>query len=138
MTTRDFFVMAKPDAVKRGLIGEIISRLEKRGFKLLYMKFLYPSQIKTVIYEHYSEHKEKTFFENLITFSLSGPVCAMIWNGNIEVARLMIGDTLPWDAKPGTIRGDYSNFLPENLVHCSDSPESAVREMDIWIKYLVC
>lgn len=130
MSAQRFFVMAKPDAVKRGLIGEIISRFEKRGFILEKMRLFKPEA--SLIEEHYQEHKGKTFYQGLIDFSTSGSVCAMIWNGNIQVARSLIGSTLPWDAQIGTIRGDYASSLPNNLVHCSDGPESGKRESDLW------
>lgn len=130
MSSDSFFLMAKPDALQRGLLGEIISRFEKKGFKLEQMKIVYTEEF--IAERHYEEHKGKAFYDNLIKFTISGPVCAMVWSGNIQVARNMTGDTLPWDAKPGTIRGDYASSLPNNLVHCSDSYESAKREIKLW------
>ena len=126
--------MAKPDAVERGLVGEIISRFERKGFKL-YMcrKFHTP---ETLVAEHYKEHQGKSFYQDLISFTLEGPVFAMIWYGNITVARAMVGATRPEDALPGTIRGDFACSLPANLIHCSDGPESATHEVDLWTPWL--
>ncbi len=136
MSSTLFFLMAKPDAIKRGLVGEIISRFEKKGFVLKQLRYLRPPEISAVIAAHYQEHVGKNFYDNLLTFSLSGSICAMIWEGNIQVARSMVGATLPWDAASGTIRGDYACSLPANLVHCSDGPESAAREVDLWSSML--
>lgn len=132
MSSQRFFVMAKPDAVRRGLTGEIVRRFEKRGFVLDQIQIVNPVDYDSVVKEHYIEHKGKTFYEGLINFTLSGRICLMVWSGNIQVARSLIGSTLPWDAQPGTIRGDYASSLPDNLVHCSDGPESAKREVDLW------
>lgn len=136
MSSTSFFVMAKPDSVKRGLVGEIISRFEKKGFVLLNLRYLKPEDIEDVIREHYKEHETKSFYNQLIQFSLSGPVCAMIWKGRIEVARKIVGSTIPEDALPGSIRGDYCCSLPENLIHCSDSADSAYRELSLWSKIM--
>lgn len=136
MSVQNFFVMAKPDAVERGLVGKIISRFEKKGFKLKAMRYLYPSQTADIIPIHYEEHKGKSFYNDLISFSLSGQVCCMIWEGNIMVARTMVGATLPWEAPSGTIRGDYGNSLPRNLIHCSDSLANAEREIKLWFELL--
>jgi len=130
MTTRDFFVMIKPDGVRRGLIGTIIGRFESRGFGVIDLKMITPSA--RLITEHYEIHKGKTFFDNLIKFSTSGPVVAMRLHGNIDVARKEVGATIPWSAKKGTIRGDFANSLPDNLVHCSDTEESATKEIELW------
>jgi nucleoside-diphosphate kinase len=132
MSSNTFFIMAKPDALKRGLLGKIISRFEKRGFVLEKIKIVDGEILEDIIKVHYLEHVGKTFYNSLIEFGCSGPVCAMIWKGNVQVARSLIGSTLPWEAKPGTIRGDYASSLPNNLVHCSDSIESAEREVEIW------
>jgi nucleoside-diphosphate kinase len=132
MSSQRFFVMAKPDAVRRGLTGEIVRRFEKRGFVLEHIHIFDPQAWRGVIEDHYAEHKGKSFYDALIKFTLSGRICAMVWSGNIQVARSLIGSTLPWDAQPGTIRGDYASSLPENLVHCSDNPENAKREVDLW------
>lgn len=137
MTSRSFFVMAKPDAIKRALLGDIIKRFEVKGFKLLELKLVHPKDMEDIIPQHYAEHKEKSFYIDLVKFSLSGPVCAMVWAGNIEVARLIVGSTAPQSAASGSIRGDYACVLPENLIHCSDTPESAAREIELWSKVFV-
>lgn len=126
------FVMIKPDGVNRGLIGEIIGRIEKKGFRIIEAK-LVRADIDTVK-EHYAEHKEKSFFMELVDFIIEGPVMAMIVEGEnvIEVIRLMVGNKDPRFAQPGTIRGDYAYSTTRNIVHASDSIESANREIDIW------
>ena len=124
------FVMIKPDGVKRGLIGEIISRFEKKGFNLEAMKMVVPSC--KLVEGHYEEHSKKGFFDDLVKFTTSGPVVAMIWNGDVQVARKLVGSTLPWKADVGTIRGDMACCMRENLVHCSDSVESSKREITLW------
>ena len=126
------FVMLKPDAVQRNLAGEIINRLEKRGLKLVALKML---KIDNELAEkHYGEHKGKPFFQTLVDFITSGPVIAMIWEGQnaVQVARKMMGSTDPQVAEPGTIRGDYALFTGNNIVHGSDSLESAAREIDLF------
>ncbi|MFB1098842.1 nucleoside-diphosphate kinase [Terribacillus sp. JSM ZJ617] len=123
------FLMVKPDGVQRGLIGEIVTRFEKKGLKLLAGKIMVVTeeQAKT----HYIEHESKPFFGSLISYITSGPVFAMVWEGKDAVAltRSMIGATKPTDAAPGTIRGDYAVEMSRNLIHGSDSPESAEREI---------
>ncbi len=126
------FVMLKPDAVQRNLAGEIISRLEKRGLKLVAIKML---RIDNELAEqHYGEHKGKPFFQSLVNFITSAPVIAMIWEGEnaVQVARKMMGNTDPQKAEPGTIRGDYALFTGNNIVHGSDSLESAAREIGLF------
>ncbi|WP_366249834.1 nucleoside-diphosphate kinase [Terribacillus aidingensis] len=123
------FLMVKPDGVQRGLIGEIVTRFEKKGLKLLAGKIMVVTeeQAKT----HYIEHESKPFFGSLISYITSGPVFAMVWEGKDAVAltRSMIGATKPTDAAPGTIRGDYAVEMSRNLIHGSDSAESAEREI---------
>lgn len=123
------FLMVKPDGVQRGLIGEIVTRFEKKGLKLLAGKIMVVTeeQAKT----HYIEHESKPFFGSLISYITSGPVFAMVWEGKDSVAltRSMIGATKPTDAAPGTIRGDYAVEMSRNLIHGSDSVESAEREI---------
>ncbi|MGB0088339.1 MAG: nucleoside-diphosphate kinase [Planifilum fulgidum] len=128
------FLMVKPDGVQRGLIGEIVSRFEKKGFKLVAAKLMTVSRELAEV--HYAEHREKPFFEELVGFITSGPVFAMIWEGEnvISVARQMMGKTNPADAAPGTIRGDYGISVQNNLVHGSDSPENAALEIGLWFK----
>lgn len=128
------FIMIKPDGVQRNLVGEIISRFEKKGLKLVAMKMLYIS--RSMAEEHYQEHVGKSFFEELVSFITSGPVVAMVWEGLevIPLAREMMGKTNPSVAAPGTIRGDYAIFTGNNVVHGSDSPQSAEREINIFFK----
>ena len=133
MASIQFFVLIKPDGVKRGLVGEIVSRFEERGFVLNDMKMLVPDE--TLVKEHYEEHERKAFFEKLVQFTTSGSVVPIIFEGNIQVARNIVGATVPWEAKKGTIRGDYACSMPSNLVHCSDSEESARREISLWFNY---
>lgn len=128
------FLMVKPDGVQRNLIGEIVSRFEKKGFNLLGAKLMTVS--KELAETHYAEHKERPFFGELVDFITSGPVFAMVWEGEkvISTARTMMGATNPADAAPGTIRGDYAAQVAMNVIHGSDSPESAQREIGIFFK----
>ncbi len=132
MASIRFFVMIKPDGVKRGLTGKIISRFETQGFILCNMKMVFPTE--STVKTHYEEHTEKVFFDKLVKFTCSGAVIPMIWEGNIRVARHIVGDTVPWKASRGTIRGDFACSMTENLVHCSDSVESAKREISLWFE----
>jgi len=122
--------MVKPDGVKRGLVGEIIKRFEIKGFRLCDIRMVIPTQDVAEI--HYGEHKGKAFFMKLIDFTCSGHVVPMIWEGNVQVARDIVGATVPWESPKGTIRGDYACCMPANLVHCSDSSESAQKEIKLW------
>jgi nucleoside-diphosphate kinase len=126
------FLMVKPDGVQRNLIGEIVSRFEKKGFQLVGGKLMSISQ--ELAEEHYGEHKERPFFGELVDFITSGPVFAMVWQGEnvISTARQMMGSTNPKDAAPGTIRGDFGITVGKNVIHGSDSPESAVREIGLF------
>lgn len=121
-------VVVKPDGVRRGLVGEIIARFERKGFRIVALKMLRMSREQAE--EFYSVHRGKPFFEELVSFASSGPVVAMIIEGDsaISVARQMIGATDGRKAAPGTIRGDYSLSVLENVVHASDSPESFEKE----------
>ena len=127
------FVMVKPDGVQRGLIGEIISRFEDRGLKLVGGKFM---QIDDELArEHYAEHIDRPFFEDLKSFITADPVFAMVWEGQDAVAqvRTMMGETDPADSAPGTIRGDFGLDLGRNVVHGSDTePGSAEREIELF------
>lgn len=126
------FVMVKPDGVQRGLVGEVISRLERKGFKLAGLKLMRPS--RQLLEEHYENIKTRSFFPGFIDFMNSGPVVAMCWEG-LEVVptiRQIIGDTNPLRAAPGTIRGDCCIDPGRNLIHASDSTESAVKELALW------
>ncbi|RPF42503.1 nucleoside diphosphate kinase [Thermodesulfitimonas autotrophica] len=128
------FVMVKPDGVQRGLVGEIIARFERRGYKLVGLKmFTMPREVAET---HYAEHRGKPFFEGLVRYITSGPVVAMVWEGKnvIAAAREMMGATDPQKALPGTIRGTYGIDVGRNVVHGSDSPASAAREIDIFFK----
>ncbi|MEM4884970.1 MAG: nucleoside-diphosphate kinase [Saccharolobus sp.] len=132
MVIQRTFVMVKPDGVKRGLIGEIISRFEKRGFKIVALKMTRMNrQIAEKLYE---EHKGKSFFEDLINYVLSGPVVCIVLEGEeaVQVVRRMIGNTDPKEAPAGTIRGDYALSKSENVIHASDSIEKAQREISIF------
>lgn len=128
------FVMIKPDGVQRNLVGEIINRFEKKGLKLVAMKMLVIS--RSLAEEHYQEHVGKPFFEELVSFITSGPVVAMVWEGLevIPLVRDMMGKTNPSVAAPGTIRGDFAIFTGNNIVHGSDSPQSAEREINLFFK----
>ncbi|MED4138434.1 nucleoside-diphosphate kinase [Priestia megaterium] len=128
------FLMVKPDGVQRSIIGEVISRFEKKGFQLVGAKLMHISQ--ELAETHYGEHKEKPFFGELVKFITSGPVFAMVWEGEnvISVSRQMVGKTNPQEALPGTIRGDYGLIVDKNIIHGSDSPESAEREISLFFE----
>ena len=128
------FAMVKPDGVQRGLVGEIISRFEKKGIKIAALKLM---KITPELAEkHYSEHKGKPFFIDLVNFITSGPVVAMVLEGEnvIPMVRSMMGATNPGDSALGTIRGDFAMTIDKNIIHGSDSPESALREIGIFFK----
>jgi nucleoside-diphosphate kinase len=126
--------MVKPDGVQRNLVGEIIRRLETKGFTLVGLKLMNVS--RELAEQHYAVHKERPFFPGLVEFIISGPVVAMVWEGNgvIASARKMIGATNPLSAEPGTIRGDYGVTVGRNLIHGSDAPETAQSEIGLWFK----
>jgi nucleoside-diphosphate kinase len=128
------FLMVKPDGVQRALIGEIVSRFEKKGFQLVGAKLMNISE--DLAKEHYGEHKERPFFGELVDFITSGPVFAMVWEGKdvILTARNMMGKTNPAEAVPGSIRGDYAVQVSNNIIHGSDSAESAEREIGLFFK----
>jgi nucleoside-diphosphate kinase len=132
MALESTFVMVKPDGVRRGLVGEIISRFERKGLTLDRMRMLTIDD--ELAGRHYAEHVEKPFFGELVAFITSGPVVAMQWTGEsaVSVARTLMGPTNPAEAPPGTIRGDYGLIITENAVHGSDSPSSAERELGIF------
>ncbi len=123
------FVMLKPGSIQRGLIGNIISRFENRGLKIIAMKMMTVS--KELAERHYAEHKGKPFYDDLVSYITSGPVVAMVLEGGkaISVVRSMMGKTDPLESPPGSIRGDYGLSLGKNIVHGSDSPASAKREI---------
>jgi nucleoside-diphosphate kinase len=126
------FVMVKPNGVARGLVGDIVTRFERRGLRLCGLKLLRVDD--GLAGRHYAEHVDKPFYPALREFITSGPVVAMVLEGPeaIRVARTMMGPTDPFDAPPGTIRGDYGLNLTANVVHGSDGPESASREIDLY------
>ncbi len=126
------FVMVKPDGVQRNLTGEVITRFEHKGFVLVAAKLMMVS--RELAEEHYAEHKERPFFGELVDFITSGPVFAMVWQGSnvISSIRNLMGTTNPVNAAPGTIRGDFGVSMGMNIIHGSDSPESAAREIGLW------
>jgi len=126
------FLMIKPDGVQRRLVGEIIRRLENKGYTLAQMKMLTPT--RALAEAHYAVHKDKPFFAGVVDFISSGPVVAMVWEGDdvVTISRKIIGATKPADSMPGTIRGDYANTVAENLIHGSDSVENAQTEISLW------
>jgi nucleoside-diphosphate kinase len=126
------FLMVKPDGVQRQLIGEIVGRFERKGLQLVGAKLM--TIPVSLAEQHYGEHKGKPFYDDLVSFITSGPVFAMVWQGEnvVELTRKMMGKTNPKDAEPGTIRGDYSMFVSKNIIHGSDSPESADREIALF------
>ncbi|XP_043832075.1 nucleoside diphosphate kinase, mitochondrial [Dromiciops gliroides] len=125
-------VAVKPDGVQRRLVGDVIRRFEKRGFKLVGMKLLQAPE--KVLAEHYHDLKKKPFYPNLINYMSSGPVVAMVWEGHnvVRTSRAMVGVTDSAEAAPGTIRGDFSVHISRNVVHASDSVEVAQREISLW------
>lgn len=126
------FLAIKPDGVQRGLIGEIIRRYEAKGFTLVGLKLMNVS--RELAEKHYGVHKDKPFFPGLVEFITSGPVVAMVWEGEgvIASARKIIGATNPLNAEPGTIRGDYGVSIGRNIIHGSDAPETAQSEIALW------
>jgi nucleoside-diphosphate kinase len=132
MAIENTYVMVKPDGVARGLVGEVISRFERKGLALENMRML--TITEDLAGRHYAEHTEKPFFGELVEFITSGLVVAMEWSGEsaVAVSRTLIGGTNPAEAAPGTIRGDFGVVITHNLVHGSDSVESAERELAIF------
>jgi len=126
------FIMVKPDGVQRGLVGKIIKRFETKGFKLVAMKFAWPSEV--LLKKHYAELADKPFFPGLVKYMSSGPVVPMVWEGLdvVKTGRFMLGATDPKNSNPGTIRGDLCIQVGRNIIHGSDSVESANKEIDLW------
>lgn len=126
------FVMVKPDGVRRGLVGECIRRFEQRGLRLIELKLVTPS--RELAENHYGAHRDKPFFAGVVDFITSGPVVAMILEGESAIAavRQMVGATRPLEAAPGSIRGDFALEVGENIIHASDGPETAAEEMKLW------
>lgn len=131
MAERTLF-MVKPDGVARGLVGQIVSRIERRGLSIRAMRLLWVSPEQAA--DHYAEHNEKPFYPGLVEFITSGPVVAMVIEGDsaISTVRGMMGATNPLDSAPGTIRGDFALEIGENIVHGSDSPANGEREIAIY------
>ena len=133
-------ILVKPDGVARSLVGEVVARVENKGYKIVGLKMLTPT--REILAKHYAEHEGKPFYEPLLEFMLSGPIVAMIAEGNrvIEGFRKLAGTTDPTTAEPGTIRGDLARDqgtkVVQNIVHGSDSPESAAREIAIFFPEL--
>ena len=127
-------ILVKPDGVQRGLIGQIISRFENRGLKLMGMKFLQMSD--DLAARHYAVHKDRPFYDSLVEYIVSGPVVAMVWEGKeaIDAARSTMGVTNPVAAGPGTIRGDFGMQIGRNLVHGSDGSENAAKEVALFFE----
>lgn len=132
MAIQRTFAMIKPDGVQRGLIGEIVSRFEAKGIKIVGMKFMSVSQ--ELAEKHYAVHKERPFYKGLVGFITSGPVVAMVLEGEevIKVARSLMGATNPVDGRPGEIRFDFSSHIGRNLIHGSDGAETAKSEIALW------
>lgn len=126
------FIAIKPDGVQRALVGQIISRFETKGFTLVGLKFLKVS--RELAEQHYDVHRERPFFAGLVDFITSGPVAAMVWEGDgvVAAARKLIGATNPLTAEPGTIRGDFGVNIGRNLIHGSDAVETAQKEIALW------
>ena len=129
-------VLVKPDGVQRGLIGEVISRLERRGLKLVALKLMQVDA--TLARQHYAEHVQRPFFRGLVDFITSGPLVAMVWEADnaVKIVRQTLGETDPAKSPPGTIRGDLGLDIGRNLVHGSDGPESAEREISLFFRPL--
>ncbi|MEO0768484.1 MAG: nucleoside-diphosphate kinase [Cyanobacteria bacterium J06649_4] len=132
------FIMIKPDGVQRGLVGDIISRFETKGFKLVGLKQM--SVSRELAESHYAVHKERPFFKGLVDYIISAPVVAMVWEGEgvIASARKLIGATNPLESEPGTIRGDYGITIGRNIIHGSDAPETAESEIKLWFGSDLC
>merc|ERR1712007_98314 len=128
------YLMIKPDGVQRGLVGDIIKRFEAKGFKLVAMKFVQPTE--ELLKQHYADLSERKFFPGLVKYMASGPVVCMVWEGlnMVKTGRVMLGETNPADSKPGTIRGDFCVQVGRNIMHGSDSVESAQKEIALWFK----
>ena len=134
MATEKTLILLKPDAVQRAIAGEIISRFEKKGLKIVAMKLV--NVTKELAHTHYAEHKEKPFFKGLVEFITAGPTLSMVVEGDnaIAVVRKLVGATNPQNADPGTIRHDFGMVTGRNLIHASDSPTSAAREISLFFK----
>ncbi|GAB0490572.1 hypothetical protein MMPV_001809 [Pyropia vietnamensis] len=134
MASEQTYIMIKPDGVQRGLVAPILGRFEARGFQIVGMKMLTPT--KELASAHYGEHEGKPFFGGLVDFLSSGPVVGVVLQGKgvVAAARKMLGATKPLESAPGTIRGDYAIDMGRNVMHASDSVDSATREIGLWFK----
>ncbi|NP_001349193.1 nucleoside diphosphate kinase A isoform a [Danio rerio] len=143
--TERTFIAVKPDGVQRGLMGEIIKRFEQKGFRLVAMKFLQVCVLmvdqdavasEDLLKQHYIDLKDRPFYPGLVKYMSSGPVLAMVWEGLnvVKTGRVMLGETNPADSKPGTIRGDFCIEVGRNIIHGSDSVDSANTEISLWFK----
>lgn len=132
MATESTLVIVKPDAVRRGLIGEVLGRMERKGLRVAELRMMRMDRV--LAERHYGEHSEKPFFGELVEFITSGDIVVARIEGEqaVSVVRTLVGPTDPAEAPPGTIRGDFGLVITENLVHGSDSPESAKRELDLF------
>lgn len=138
MSTERTYIMIKPDGVQRGLVGKIIARFEQKGFKLVALKMMQPSQEH--LETHYADLKSKKFFPGLIKYMASGPVVCMAWEGEgaVKTGRIMLGETMPAKSLPGTIRGDMCINVGRNICHGSDAVESAEHEIKLWFPEGTC
>jgi nucleoside-diphosphate kinase len=134
MATQRTLILCKADAVVRGLVGEVLSRFERRGYQIVALKMLHVDEVQAK--RHYAEHEGKPFFPGLVEYLTGTPIVALVIEGSdaVEGCRASIGATNPIKAGPGTIRGDYGQTIGRNLVHGSDSPDSAEREIAIWFE----
>ncbi|XP_076681075.1 nucleoside diphosphate kinase [Andrena cerasifolii] len=126
------FIMVKPDGVQRGLVGKIIQRFEDKGFKLVALNMVWPTE--DLLKQHYADLAARPFFPGLVKYMSSGPVVPMVWEGlnAVKTGRVMLGETNPKDSAPGTIRGDFCIQVGRNIIHGSDSVESANKEIKLW------
>lgn len=133
--TERSFIMVKPDGVQRGIVGEIISRFERRGFQLVAMQMMRPD--REHFEKHYCDLVSKPFFPDIVQFMTSGPVVAMVWQGKdvVKTGRRILGETNPLASAPGTIRGDYALDVGRNICHGSDSVENAEKEIALWFTH---
>lgn len=136
MTPERTYAMIKPDGVQRGLVGELVSRIEAKGYRIVAMKML--TIPRDLAERHYGEHAGKPFFDGLVSFITGGPVVAMVLEGENAIAgwRTLMGPTNPADAAPGTVRGDFATTIDENVAHGSDAPDTAEREIGLFFPEL--
>ncbi|XP_008119230.1 nucleoside diphosphate kinase, mitochondrial [Anolis carolinensis] len=127
-------IAVKPDGVQRRLLGDVIKCFERRGFKLVGLKLLQANE--GILAQHYQHLQKKPFYQELVQYMTSGPVVAMVWEGHevVKASRAMVGETNPAEARPGTLRGDFSVHVSRNVVHASDSVETAQREIGLWFQ----